>query len=77
MKIEIMLFGQLTDLLKASSVTVDGANDTNELNRELLKQYPVLTTTRYIVAVNKRTVTENTTLTEGSTVALLPPFSGG
>lgn len=77
MKIEIMLFGQLTDLLHTTSLTVDAARDTNELNTRLLTVYPQLATARYIMAVNRRTVTENTILTEASTVALLPPFSGG
>jgi molybdopterin converting factor small subunit len=32
---------------------------------------------KYVIAVDKKVANENTTLTENSIVALLPPFSGG
>ncbi len=77
MKIEILLFGQLTDLLKTSSISVEPVDDTNELNRVLQARYPALQRVRYVMAVDKQTVTDNVKLTPGSLVALLPPFSGG
>jgi molybdopterin synthase sulfur carrier subunit len=72
-----MIFGQLTDILNTSSLTLSDIADTNSLVIELNKQYPALTGSKYILAVNKQTVTSNTILKEDSTVALLPPFSGG
>ncbi len=77
MAIRIMIFGQLTDILNTSSLTLSDIADTNSLVIELNKQYPALTGSKYILAVNKQTVTSNTILKEDSTVALLPPFSGG
>jgi molybdopterin synthase sulfur carrier subunit len=39
--------------------------------------YPSLADAKYLIAVDKQTVTGNTILKEGSMIALLPPFSGG
>lgn len=72
-----MIFGQLTDIVNSNMITLADIADTNNLVNELKRQYPLLNQAKYIIAVDKQTVTENTTLKDGSTVALLPPFSGG
>lgn len=77
MKIQIIVFGRLTDILSNSAITLAGITDTNGLVTELHKRYPALAAAKYVMAVDKQTVTENTVLKDGSTVALLPPFSGG
>jgi sulfur-carrier protein len=77
MKIKVMIFGQLTDIVNSNMITLTDIADTNNLVNELKRQYPSLNQAKYIIAVDKQTVTENTTLKDGSTVALLPPFSGG
>jgi len=77
MQIRIMIFGQLTDIINSSTLTLTDIADTNSLVNELNKLYPALAASKYIMAVNKQTVIANTVLNEDSTVALLPPFSGG
>jgi molybdopterin synthase sulfur carrier subunit len=77
MTIRIMIFGQLTDIINSHELELTGISDTDGLVNELNKRYPSLTGTRYMMAVNKQTVTANTILKEDSVVALLPPFSGG
>ena len=77
MHIQVMIFGQLADITKTNTLTLAGITDTNGLVAELNKQYPALANGKYIIAVNKQTINSNTTLNENSTVALLPPFSGG
>ena len=77
MQIRIMIFGQLTDIINSSTLTLTDIADTNSLVDELNKLYPTLADSKYIMAVNKQTVIANTILKEDSTVALLPPFSGG
>ena len=77
MELRIMIFGQLTDILKSNELTLNGIADTNSLVSELNKRYPALAGTKYMMAVNKQTVITNTILKEDSIVALLPPFSGG
>ena len=77
MKVKVMIFGQLTDIVKGNSLTLSNTSDTKSLLTELTRQFPALSQAKYILAVDKQTVTENTTLKDGSIVALLPPFSGG
>lgn len=76
MPINIIIFGRLTDIA-GSSLSLENVTDTNTLVKELHTLYPRLVDTKYAIAVNKIVVNENTVLTEESTVALLPPFSGG
>ena len=77
MPIQIKIFGQLTDIVKSHELTLNDIADTNSLVSELNKRYPTLSASRYIMAVNKQTITANTVLDNDSIVALLPPFSGG
>jgi sulfur-carrier protein len=77
MPVQIKIFGQLTDIIKSHELTLNGIADTDGLVRELYKRYPSLSASRYIMAVNKQTITGNTVLEDNSIVALLPPFSGG
>jgi len=77
MPIQVMIFGQLTDIVNSHELTLTGISDTNSLVRELNNRYPLLAGSRYVMAVNKQTITANTVLNDDSTVALLPPFSGG
>lgn len=76
MQINIILFGQLCEVLGESLVLNDIA-DTDNLQSVLNIKYPALNNSKYVMAVNKKLVTENTVLTQNCTVALLPPFSGG
>jgi molybdopterin synthase sulfur carrier subunit len=77
MNVNLIIFGQLTDIVGSDSLALEGISDTDGLVKELNKQYPALTDMRYVIAVNKQTVTGNVSLKEGATIALLPPFSGG
>ena len=77
MQVKVMIFGQLTDIIRSNTLTLTGTTDTKGLMEDLKKQYPALSQAKYILAVDKQTITENTILKDGSIVALLPPFSGG
>lgn len=77
MKVTIILFGRLTDIADASSITVEDVVDTNNLVMKLQEAYPALISARYVIAVDKNIVKENTILSNNCIVALLPPFSGG
>lgn len=76
MSVKIILFGKLADIA-GSSVSVDNVADTDSLVNSLNKRYPELATAKYVIAVDKQIIKENTLLNNRSTVALLPPFSGG
>jgi len=76
MSVKIILFGKLADIA-GGPVSVDNVADTDSLINALHKDYPEFAKTKYVVAVDKQIVKGNTVLNKKSTVALLPPFSGG
>jgi len=77
MKTQILLFGQLAELAGTKQIILEGFTDSQSLMSALLQQYPALSQSKYVVAINKEIVSENTILPENSIVALMPPFSGG
>jgi molybdopterin converting factor small subunit len=56
---------------------MEDVSDTNTLAQRLSSQYPGLAQIKYQVAVNQEIIHGNKALTDGMTVALMPPFSGG
>ena len=77
MKIKILVFGQLSEIINASELELLAINNTNELNKKLFELYPKLEDIKYTLAINKKIIHENTQLYHEDIVALLPPFSGG
>ncbi|MEO8582480.1 MAG: MoaD/ThiS family protein [Flavitalea sp.] len=77
MAIKVLLFAQLAELMNAKELVVENISSTNELIGVLEQQYPVFKGAAYVVAVEKDIINANTKLNDFSTVALLPPFSGG
>ncbi|WP_207510406.1 MoaD/ThiS family protein [Longitalea luteola] len=77
MAVQVIVFGQLTDIMGNSPVMVDHAADTSELIEQLNQRYPALVNKPYIIAVDRQIVTVHTALSGNNTVALLPPFAGG
>ena len=76
MSVKIILFGKLAEIA-GGTVSVDNVADTDSLINALEKEYPELTKTKFVIAVDKQVLKENTVLNKKSMVALLPPFSGG
>lgn len=76
MSVKVIMFGKLVDIA-GNSVTIDEAKDTDSLVNCLNKTYPALANTKYVIAVNKKVINQNTALDNNSEIALLPPFSGG
>ena len=77
MQVTLLLFGQVADIIGTSHLTIDNVPDTKGLEQYLYQHFPALSTTKYVIAVDKKMIRENTPLQQGITVALLPPFSGG
>ena len=76
MSLKIILFGKLADIA-GGPVSVENVADTDSLVNVLHRNYPAIAKSKYVIAVDKQVITENTILTKKSMVALLPPFSGG
>lgn len=77
MAIKVMFFGQLVDITGKHNLEVNGVADTLALQQHMQAAFPALGHITYRIAVDKKIVTENTPLRPETTVALLPPFSGG
>ncbi len=77
MQINLKTFGPLTDIIKTNVVTLSEDADTDKLVAELKGLFPALADKKFMIAVDKKTISSNTILKQNSTVALLPPFSGG
>ena len=75
--INILAFGQLTDITGQSTWQINDLNDTNQLKAMLFEKYPKLEQSKFLLAVNMEIIRGNVQLNSGDVVALLPPFSGG
>lgn len=77
MKTNILAFGQIATIT-GNSFSVDGEfADTERLQQWLQQEYPQLQHVKFSIALDKKIVNENTPLYNDTTIALLPPFSGG
>lgn len=77
MEISLLIFGQIAEITGKSAWKISGVKDTNSLIIQLEEEFPTLIKMKYSIAVNKKVIQENTTITDNDTIALLPPFSGG
>jgi molybdopterin converting factor small subunit len=77
MQVQVMIFGQLTDITGKSELMLYDIPDTDTLIRTLQSIYPALSDTKFAIALNKKVIRENTLLEGDNNIALLPPFSGG
>lgn len=77
MPMEILFFGQLTDITGTARIEVPAITDTDALKKVLIEKFPGLQAAKYSIAVNKKIVHEATVLNGQEVVALMPPFSGG
>jgi sulfur-carrier protein len=77
MQVNILLFGQLAEIAGKDNLVLHDVPDTGALVNSLHQLYPQLAESKFVIAVDKKVISTNTPLNDSSTVALLPPFSGG
>jgi molybdopterin synthase sulfur carrier subunit len=77
MKIEVLFFGRLTEIVGAERINLENISDTDALNAHLWVLYPALQQLQYKIALNQKVIHANKALAAGMTVAVMPPFSGG
>lgn len=79
MKINILPFGALTDILPAAGFALsnDTISNVAQLHEYLTRQHPAVARLNFRYAVNQELVDDQHPVREGDEVALLPPFSGG
>ena len=76
MSVRVLFFGKLVEIA-GTSLAVKDVQTTDELVKYLQQGFPQLAHEKYIIALDKNMIQVNTVLTDGCTVALLPPYSGG
>lgn len=77
MGIRVLFFGSVTDITLVGELSLEHCADTDALVKELLNRFPALGAKKYFLALNQQIVHENSPLTHGDTIALMPPYSGG
>ncbi|MBK7763598.1 MAG: MoaD/ThiS family protein [Bacteroidetes bacterium] len=77
MKVTVLVFGNLADIVRQPLLVIDDILDTDALIDYLQSEYPDLQNHRYVVSLNKKIIQQNTIIHDGDELALLPPFSGG
>ncbi len=77
MKINILAFGQIEEIIGSNHITLTEISDTEVLKNKLSEEFPRINTIPYSISVNKNIINGNHKLEDGDEVALLPPFSGG
>lgn len=79
-KIQLLLFGITSDLLKSSALNIEIKNQSTvkNLKDSLLNKHPQLKNIHsYAIAVNEEYASNETILKENDIVAIIPPVSGG
>ena len=77
MQINILIFGQLTDITGRKKLIVNEVDSTDKLVHHLNTIYPDLVNKKYLIAVEKEIISSDTILNDNDTVAFLPPYAGG
>lgn len=73
----VIFFAQLELLTGTKELLLENIRDTESLQKRLEQTYPEMIDKPYLIAVDKDIIHVNTTLSDGITVAFLPPFAGG
>lgn len=76
MEITVLAFGQLAEIT-GERFMIHDIRDTDELLSYLQETFPATGNIPYKIAINKKIVNSNTAINPQTTIALLPPFSGG
>jgi molybdopterin synthase sulfur carrier subunit len=77
MEIEIISFGRIRELIENQSINIEALENTDQVKDYLEQRYPALAGTKYNLALNKKLVQGKSEITGHSTIAIMPPFSGG
>ena len=74
---EVLFFGQVTDITNSSSLLVETCEDLDVLKYLLFNQFPNLADAKLLIAVDNKIVHENISLNENSKISFMSPYSGG
>ncbi len=77
MEIKVLAFGKIADIIGSSELKLENFHSSDELVNYLQTQFPKLKETKFVIAIDKKIISMNSSLTGKQEIALLPPFSGG
>ncbi len=80
MKISVLLFGILKDIIGENTVSIEVVSPSNikDVKLQFLKKYPKLIAYQnFSVAVNEAYENDSYNIKENDVLALIPPVSGG
>jgi sulfur-carrier protein len=77
MTFKVLFFGALADFAGRCEMELENLSDVEALKEHLEGRYSGFSKQKYRVAINRKLVNGNNHLSDGSTVAFLPPFAGG
>lgn len=77
MKVDVLFFGVLTELMQHKRITIEDCETTDALIEKLHEMNSNLKSKSFKIAVNNKLVTSSLSLSNGDEVALMPPFAGG
>lgn len=75
--IHIKAFGMIAERIGNAQLTMAHCVDSEALLKTLLKDFPVLESLKFSLAINKKLISGKQEIPDGAEIALLPPFSGG
>lgn len=74
---KLIFFGSLTDIAGKTEFDLAEVKNTHQLKNMVFQKYPEFRNHSFVIAVNKKIIRENVSLSENDVVAFMPPFSGG
>jgi molybdopterin converting factor small subunit len=77
MKVVVLFYGVLREVVKTDSLTIDEAGTSDVLMQKIIKKYPDIQGYKYNISLNNRFIRNNMILNGGDEIALIPPYEGG
>lgn len=75
--IHIKAFGMVAEKIGTDALVMENPGSSEVLKQKLFDRFPELKTIKFSLALDKKMLHADTTISAGAEVALLPPFSGG
>lgn len=74
---KIKTFGKIVEIIPNDTEINLKFNTVGDFKNYLEQNYPMLSSIPFVIAVNKKISSNESSISENSEIALLPPFSGG